>query len=183
MALNKCTSRAWWTRITDHIILGALPLRNRNHHLQLQAEGVVAVVTMNQPYELEKTMLGVPVAPGKYLKGRRIEEYFITGDWKALGIDQCFGTTNDFCPPTLDILIRCVEFTKQHIDQGGTVYIHCKAGRGRSTIVVAAYLMQANRWTVDEALDFIQSKRHHISRQRRMLDEFARHLNDSSNRA
>ncbi|ETW00841.1 hypothetical protein H310_07367 [Aphanomyces invadans] len=162
LIMNKATSRTWWTRITDNLILGALPLRDRGHLAQLkEEERVAAVVTMNQPYELQPSILGIPVSPD---------------DWHDAGIAQCFGHTQDFSPPTLATLIECVEFTKQHIDQGDTVYVHCKAGRGRSTIVVAAYLMQANGWPVDEALAFIKAKRPHIALQKPLLHEYSKHL-------
>ncbi|CAK4129493.1 unnamed protein product [Aphanomyces euteiches] len=167
LVMNKLTSRTWWTRITDHVILGALPLHGRNHHTMLKSEGVVAVVTMNEPFELEKTVLGTPVTPD---------------EWSALGIDQCIGTTQDFTPPELDTLIRCVNFVQRHVNQGGTVYVHCKAGRGRSTLVVAAYLMQTNKWTIDQAFEFIQAKRSHIAVQKRKLVDFQRYL-DSTDRA
>ncbi|KAF0708335.1 hypothetical protein AaE_013259 [Aphanomyces astaci] len=169
MLMNKATSRTWWTRISDHLILGALPLRDRDHHTQLKnEEGVVAVVTMNQPYELLPSVLGTPVTPE---------------DWHDLGIDQCFGHTPDFSPPALATLIACVDFTKKHIDQGGTVYVHCKAGRGRSTIVVAAYLLHENRgWSVDEALAFIKAKRPHIAMQRPLLVDYHQYLQATQHR-
>jgi len=37
--------------------------------------------------------------------------------------------------------------------------VQCHAGRSRSVIVVAAYLMKSRGWTVDQALRFVGSKR------------------------
>lgn len=37
--------------------------------------------------------------------------------------------------------------------------VQCHAGRSRSVIVVAAYLIKSRGWTADEALQFVGSKR------------------------
>ena len=39
-----------------------------------------------------------------------------------------------------------------------TVYVHCYAGRSRSVMLVAAYLMKRYRWDVDSALDVINAE-------------------------
>ncbi|KDO15934.1 hypothetical protein SPRG_18529 [Saprolegnia parasitica CBS 223.65] len=161
LAMKVLANRSWWSRIDDHILLGALPLVDRGHHLLLQREGVAAVVTMNEPFEMRPTRLGRPVTPD---------------DWRELGIAQHVAATRDFAPPTLDSLISCVAFVAGHVARGETVYVHCKAGRGRSTIVVAAYFMQAHDWSIDQALDFIKQKRPHIAKSRTILRQFQAHL-------
>lgn len=73
---------------------------------------------------------------------------------------------------------RCVDFVHRHVDlEKRTTYVHCKAGRGRSTVIVVAFLMKHRGMTVDEAYAFIRSKRRHVSlhpKQRTILHEFAR---------
>lgn len=44
--------------------------------------------------------------------------------------------------PTLENLQKGVEFILRHRACGNSVYVHCKAGRSRSAIMVAAYLIQ-----------------------------------------
>ena len=43
--------------------------------------------------------------------------------------------------PSKDELIDAANFIQAKMDQGGSVYVHCKAGRTRSATVVAAYLI------------------------------------------
>ncbi|OQR87951.1 phosphatidylglycerophosphatase and protein-tyrosine phosphatase 1-like isoform X1 [Achlya hypogyna] len=161
LAMKVLARRTWWSRIDDHILLGALPLANRGHHLLLQREGVGAVVTMNEPFELRPTHLGTPVTPD---------------DWAGLGIDQHIAATTDFTAPSMESLVACVAFVSRHIDLGHTVYVHCKAGRGRSTVVVAAYLMRTHQWSIDQALDFIKQKRPHIAKSKAILRQYEAYL-------
>jgi len=37
--------------------------------------------------------------------------------------------------------------------------VHCHAGRSRSVVVVTAHLMRLRRWTADEALAYVSSRR------------------------
>merc|ERR1719203_593344 len=39
------------------------------------------------------------------------------------------------------------------------VFVHCMAGRSRSATVVIAYLMQAQRWSLRQALDHVKVRR------------------------
>ena len=50
-------------------------------------------------------------------------------------------TTPDFQAPTQSELDVAVEFIRTKIAAGGVVYVHCNAGKGRSSVVVAAYLL------------------------------------------
>ncbi|RLN97870.1 hypothetical protein BBJ28_00001507 [Nothophytophthora sp. Chile5] len=71
----------------------------------------------------------------------------------------------------------CVDFVHEQVDVNQkTTYVHCKAGRGRSTVVVVAFLIQYRGMTLDEAFAFVKSKRSHVSlhpKQRRILREFS----------
>ncbi|KAG7380459.1 Phosphatidylglycerophosphatase and protein-tyrosine phosphatase 1 [Phytophthora pseudosyringae] len=162
--------RPWWSHIEPRLMLGALPLQNKNHLDQLvQGEGVKAIVTMNQPVELLPNLLSTPVSPA---------------EWETAQVAQCFGSTGDFSPPTLDTIERCVDFMHEQVDeQQNTTYVHCKAGRGRSTVVVVAFLVQYRSMTLEEAFEFVKSKRPHVSlhpKQRRILYEFSEKYSSSS---
>ncbi|TDH65286.1 hypothetical protein CCR75_000692 [Bremia lactucae] len=153
--------RPWWSHIEPKLMLGALPLQNKSHMEQLvKGEGVKAVVTMNQPFELLPNLISTPVSPE---------------EWKKARIAQCFGPTDDFSSPSLETLERCVNFVYENVIQQKITYVHCKAGRGRSTIVVVAFLVQYRSLSVEEAYQFVKSKRPHVrlhSKQRRVLCEF-----------
>jgi Dual specificity phosphatase, catalytic domain len=62
-------------------------------------------------------------------------------------------------PPSIDWLRAQVEFMAAQRRAGVTVFVHCRNGVSRSGLVVAAYEMFKNRWSRDEALAFVRSKR------------------------
>src|SRR5437762_7166748 len=61
--------------------------------------------------------------------------------------------------PDLAWLRRMVEFVDAQRRAGKVVYVHCLAGVNRSGMVVVAYLMFKNKWTRDEALAFVRTRR------------------------
>lgn len=69
------------------------------------------------------------------------EEFGGWGDlYEELGMEQCRVAVVDYTNVPLDELVTAVEFVKRKVDAGESVYIHCKAGRGRSASVAVAYL-------------------------------------------
>jgi protein-tyrosine phosphatase len=82
------------------------------------------------------------------------------------------------------VLSRCVNFVHEQVDvQQNTTYVHCKAGRGRSTVVVVAFLVQYRGMTREEAFDVVKAKRPHVSlhpKQWRILHEFSDKYSPSS---
>lgn len=54
---------------------------------------------------------------------------------------------------------EAVGFMESAIGEGGKVYVHCIAGISRSSTIVCAYLMKTNKWTADEAIDYVRSRR------------------------
>ena len=64
------------------------------------------------------------------------------------------GTGND---PTR--FYDAVEFIDDIVSSGEKILVHCQAGRSRSVVVVALYLMVKNHLTRDEAIRTIAAKR------------------------
>ncbi|MES2571025.1 MAG: dual specificity protein phosphatase [Verrucomicrobiota bacterium] len=58
-----------------------------------------------------------------------------------------------------DIFRRVVRTVARFARCHPNLLVQCHAGRSRSVVVVAAYLMQSNGWTANNALAFIASKR------------------------
>ena len=52
---------------------------------------------------------------------------------------------------------------------GGKVYVHCKAGRGRSSACVVTYLVKYHNMTVDEAFKELKKNRKQIHLNSRQL--------------
>ena len=143
--------RRWRDRIDDTVILGALPFPS--HAAGLYDEGVRGVVNTCEEY-------GGPVA-----------------EYDRLGMTQLYIPTLDFQPPTIEELERAVDYIRQHRERGEGVYVHCKAGRGRSTTVVLCWLIASQGLTPLAAQRLVEGKRPHVNGhiyRRPVVEEFAR---------
>ena len=140
----------WWSRVDDHVVLGALPFPSLVQELHQQ--GVRAIVNTCEEY----------AGP--------VREY------EQFGMSQLRVPTVDFTPPTLESVDQAVNFMAERIEQGETVYVHCKAGRGRSATIVLCWLIQTKGLSPHEAQIYIQTKRPQIVKrlyQRQVVQEFA----------
>lgn len=125
--------RSWWSRIDEHVILGAVPFRADVE--RLHREGVVGVINTCHEYE-------GPCA-----------------EYERVGIVQLHLPTIDFTPPSLEDVEKGVEFIRQYAERGSTVYVHCKAGRARSATIVACWLIASQSITPDEAQKILRQRR------------------------
>jgi predicted protein tyrosine phosphatase len=90
---------------------------------------------------------------------------------------HCLRTTSAYlCIPLLDRtapspaeLEAAIRFIREQ-SQGGSVYVHCALGHGRSATVMLAYLLATRKFTnVEEALAHVQSKRPRVRLNRSQL--------------
>ena len=80
-------------------------------------------------------------------------------DWAEWGVTQLQLATVDFNnAPSQEMLRRGVEFIEKMNLCENSVYVHCKAGRGRSTTLVACYLMKVKESNKNQVL-FILGRR------------------------
>jgi hypothetical protein len=77
------------------------------------------------------------------------------GYYKQLGISHLVLPTTDFSLPNEDSCRQAAEFINKHAQRGESVYVHCKAGRGRSVAVAVAYLALYRGMTTRRATDHI----------------------------
>ncbi|CAN4094444.1 unnamed protein product [Withania somnifera] len=134
---NKIQSEfRWWDQIDQFLLLGAVPFPS--DVLRLKQLGVGGVITLNEPYET--------LVPSSL--------------YRAHGIDHLVIPTRDylFAPSFVDIN-QAVDFIHRNASSGLTTYVHCKAGRGRSTTVVLCYLVEYKHMTPAAALEFVRSRR------------------------
>jgi protein-tyrosine phosphatase len=110
------TGRPTWRfgRIAPQIILGGQPARRI---LPILARaGVTGVVNLRKEFDYERDIGGAKL---RYL-------YLPTVDNEA---------------PSLEHLALGVNFIKEEVTKGGSVYIHCWEGLGRGPTMTAAYLV------------------------------------------
>ncbi|XP_011051626.1 PREDICTED: phosphatidylglycerophosphatase and protein-tyrosine phosphatase 1 isoform X2 [Acromyrmex echinatior] len=159
VVMEKITTRNWYDRIDETVILGALPFRRTAKQL-IDDENIKAVVSMNEDYELS-------LLSNAEKEWRRYNVEFLQ-----------LSTTDIFQAPSQEKLQDGVNFINKfrnvsdkklnnaninnNPNQHGTVYVHCKAGRTRSATLVACYLITKNNWTPEEAVDYMRTKRPHV---------------------
>ncbi|KAJ8605321.1 hypothetical protein CTAYLR_002357 [Chrysophaeum taylorii] len=107
-----------WTPVDDTVIVGAAPLGCLGHPSRLRRLGVRAVVNCCDEYE----------GP----------------NWARSLVDHLHVPTVDHVEPSRADLETAVRFIDAHRKRGHKVYVHCKAGHGRSAAVAYAWLLHAN---------------------------------------
>jgi len=143
--------RRYWDRIDDHVVMGAMPLAR--HVPDLVALGVRGVVNMCEEYE----------GP--------LEAY------RSHGVHQLHLPTIDFTPPSLKDVQRGVEYIGEHAKKGNVVYVHCKAGRGRSATLVLCWLIEHLGMSPEEAQLHLKSRRGHVVdglHRRKVVQQFSK---------
>nr|XP_043612583.1 phosphatidylglycerophosphate phosphatase PTPMT2 [Erigeron canadensis] len=130
------TEFRWWDRVDQFVLLGAVPFPTDVLHLK--ELGVSGVVTLNESYET--------LVP--------------TSLYHAHGIDHLVIPTRDYIfAPSYDDICKAVEFIHDNASAGKTTYVHCKAGRGRSTTIILCYLVKHKHMTPKAAYDYVKSIR------------------------
>ena len=122
-----------------NLVIGAVPTADEQLR-ELQDDGVTAVVTMNQAWE--------PQAPGG-----------VQAACGRVGLAHLQLPTPDYSSPSQRDIRRAVDFIGAHVDEGGKVYVHCNAGRGRSAVCVLAYLMASGGLSAGEAYELVAAQR------------------------
>lgn len=141
----------WYDEVAPGLVLGALPDAALARHLA--DEGVTAVVNMVAEWE-------GPVA-----------------FYKSAGIEQLWMPIVDFTSPTAGQLDSAVSWIAEKTSAGGRVYLHCKAGKGRSGTVALAYLISVESLTPNEAQVKLAERRPQVLKslyKRQEIEEFWR---------
>lgn len=58
----------------------------------------------------------------------------------------------------VDVFETAFNFIDKARKNGAGVLVHCRGGRSRSATIVIAYLMRTNKWSLQQAYKFVQSK-------------------------
>jgi atypical dual specificity phosphatase len=141
--------RNWYDRIDEYVILGALP--RKDDVPWLKKIGVRAVLNV-------------------------CEEYSGPEDaYAAADMEQVRLPTIDYTSPSLSTVRQGVCFIEKCVSRGDLLYVHCKAGRGRSATIVLCWLIKAKKVSLNEAMDFLLERRPHVNKRldkRKVVGEF-----------
>lgn len=118
----------WSTDIDDSIVLGGAPFGFLGVPERLYDDyGVRGVINMCQEY----------CGPQKA--------------YEKLGIEELCLPTTDHFEPSFEDMKKAVEFIEDYKTSGkGKVYIHCRAGHGRSAAIAYVWLLQQQGSDIDE---------------------------------
>jgi len=141
--------RNWWDQIDEYVILGAIPFLIDVP--KLKDMGIQAVLNLCEEYTGPEEAYG------------------------EAGIEQLRLPTVDYSSPSLQTVQRGIEFIESHVALGHKVYVHCKAGRGRSATVVLCWLVKSKNFTPQRAMEYLLERRPHVNKrihERRVVREF-----------
>ncbi|CAO3566315.1 unnamed protein product [Mortierella alpina] len=133
--LSPLTRWHWYDPISNTpLILGALPSDHQLVHMQ-QHDRVRCIINMCAEF-----------------RGH-------LGTMSRLGLSQCWIPTRDFHTPSVDSIWRGVQYIEKceagwdtlPESERPTIYLHCKAGRGRSATVALCWLVYNFSLTTMEA--------------------------------
>ncbi len=147
----------WWDKIytTNNgasLYLGAIPLQKsffrikyRDDLLALQKEGIGAVLSVVEVFENRYNgLITATIRPEQ---------------WRKAGLKQLQLPTPDFATIPMATIHQGVEFIAWNLQHGRSVYVHCKAGRGRSALMAMCYLIKYHALSAAQAFIAIKSQR------------------------
>lgn len=123
---------SWFDKInflsTDAtVLLGGIPLK---HHQTIERTKPQAVLSMLEKHEQN--------AKGIFFTSYTAEDY------QKAGIDFKQVSVPDYSGVPVEAIKQGVDFLDEKISEGKSVYVHCKAGRGRSVTVFVCYFIKKN---------------------------------------
>lgn len=155
----------WWNQISipdsgETIFLGALPVKRKYGSDDLKAltsdYHIGAVLSVVEPFEMN--------SPGSLLTP------ITANQWRHNGVLHKQLPTEDFKTMSLDAVDEGVEFIRNCALQGLPVYVHCKAGRGRSALVLTCYLTKFHGFSAEDAIKQIQKDRPQVKLGKAKMD-------------
>ena len=146
-----------WTPFDNTIAVGVAPVAMFGHVDLLQQQGFTGIVNLCEEY-----------------KGPVIE-------YKKKGMTQLYLPTVDHFEPAVDDIEEAMSFIDDHKKGGGKVYIHCKAGHGRSAAVALCWLMKNRPNDAPYILNQEMCERRHVRKKLYMqpnVKTFIQRLNE-----
>ncbi len=150
-----------WHFIQDGLMLGGIPIDSSvlgygNHREKIMKDAAAsgkklgAVFSIVNEFEIQGKGLGMRTVSPKQWTDNGVEHHLIPMD--------DFG--GDIDPAQVK---ETVDKMKAVIDRGESVYVHCKAGKGRSFSFIVAYLLVNSDLNVTEIFELIRQQRPQVS--------------------
>lgn len=166
LAKKHLNSHNWWDEIDDGIYLGGIPLENYGHREAI--EKVIgddgAILSMVENFEFETIgFASEPVKGKQWSKGIQ---------WKII-------ETPDNEAVSAHKIKEAITQLETWRSEGKKVYLHCKAGKGRSATIAICNLIEKKRLGIQDAIDTLRRKRPQMklnAPQMKAIEEFYSNL-------
>lgn len=131
-------NRNWWDDVDEHLVLGAIPFPGDVK--KLNDIGITCVINLCAESDGPLSL------------------------YKKHGIQYFHIPTVDFCCPSVDSIDLGVSIINRYAEQKKKVYIHCKAGRGRSATIVFCWLVRYKNFSASQAMNYLISRRPQVNK-------------------
>lgn len=91
-------------------------------------------------------------------------------NWKEMEMEQKQISVVDGTAPTIQQIQEGIEFIHEQTLKQHKVYVHCKAGKGRSATLVICYLIKYERLSFENAHQQVKSKRSIVNLKQCQID-------------
>jgi len=156
-----------WNYVSDELILGKLPFLT-------ECDDIIQYAKTSDEKKSHQKPLGLIVSVVDYfeLGGNAFLKKIATPlDWKNKNVEHYSLPIADFgADVPVTAIIHAIDAIRKCVLENKSVYIHCKAGRGRSAMLSAIYLALFDnacidlnpKIALDNAIEKIKSQRCHI---------------------
>jgi hypothetical protein len=164
----------WKNRPASKLYLGALPNRlfGKFEESEKKLENG-ALLSINEDWELQPHGLSIP---------------YTKEDWKRLNIQNHVIDAIDHELLPISDMEKAADIINETLSKNQNVYVHCRAGKGRSAMAIAAYLIKYAKdqndapLSLEMIIDGIQNSRKGstIAKKRIRLEEFKNYIEQKS---
>ncbi len=146
MLKNTLKIEPWFKEIQDkQVILGKIPLQNKDHGERLREMGVTSVIALVEEKELDKThLLAHSVTPSI---------------WQEKGIEFTKIIIKRSDPISIETLDKAVAVMEAAKKKEGKSYVYCHAKGSMGAMITAAYLMKSHGVSLQEARKLIEKQK------------------------
>ena len=150
-------SYSWWNKVDEGLYFGAIPLHEYNHqNLMPHFFGnKLAILSVLEPFELEDHYVFTTAVAPK--------------EWHERGIKTLQLPTLDCTGVDQATIAKGIQFIRNMQAEGRAVYVHCKAGVGRSATIIACKILQdgladgTKFHSVADVVQYMRNIRNHVT--------------------
>ncbi len=165
----------WQTQhqISEGLFLGMIPVKDDVFSAKFDDEHIQIIKMVQSCHVARPLKLVVSAVEEDEMAGKGFLVYAMVSpaDWKKENVDHHLIAIPDMGAKIDNkSIIDTITKMRDCIEKNGSVYAHCKAGRGRSAMLCAIYLalygskpLTPAEMTLDDAIILLQSKRPQVS--------------------